>query len=107
MISNIILQANSENTLANKLNEAFNEKPKKAYFFCGSLKENGFKIIEDELIDSEVKSYFIIGIDKKNTTKIMLEDLLRYTNDVYIYSNNQTNEFLGSFICIYFYLSEF
>lgn len=93
MISNVIFQANSENTLAEKLKEAFSEKPKKAYFFCGNLKETGFKLIEDELIDNDVKSYFVIGVDKKNTTKVMLEDILRYTKDVYFYSNNKEVEF--------------
>ncbi len=93
MISNVIFQANSENTLAEKLKEAFIKKPKKAYFFCGNLKETGFKLIEDELIDTDIKSYFVIGIDKKNTTKVMLEDILRYTKDVYFYSNNKEVEF--------------
>lgn len=98
MISNIIFQADNENTLSNKITEAFEQKPKKAYFFCGSLKESGFKIIEDNLIDSNVKSYFAIGIDKKNTTKVMLENILIYTKDVYIFSNNNVNEFLSNII---------
>lgn len=105
MISNVIFQANNENTLSEKLKKAFNEKPKKAYFFCGNLKETGFKLIEDELIDSETKSYFVIGIDKKNTTKVMLEDILRYTNDVYVYSNNYEVEF-SSNIWIFEYSKE-
>lgn len=97
---NLIMQKDNENTLSNEIKKAFENKPKKAYFFCGTLKDTGFKIIEEEMIDSKAKIFFAIGIDKKNTTRSMLEDMLSYTNDVYYYSNNSVKEY-GANICIF------
>lgn len=90
---NLIMQRDNENTLSNEIKKAFENKPKKAYFFCGTLKDTGFKLIEEEMIDSKAKIFFAIGIDKKNTTRSMLEDMLSYTKDVYYYSNNSVKEY--------------
>ncbi len=92
MKTNLMFQ-NEENKLSKNITDLLENNPKKAYFFIGSLKDNGFKIIEDGLIDNKVKSTFVIGIDKKYTTKSMLEDILRYTSDVKFYSNNNVVEF--------------
>lgn len=94
----ILMQKDKENTLSSNLTKSFEEKPKKAYFICSNMKDTGFRIIEEELIDSKVKSTFIIGVDKKNTTKSMLEDILRYTSDVYYYKNNGLVEFNSSIL---------
>lgn len=102
---NLIVQKNEENKFADKLAECFNKNPKKAYFFFGELKDSGFRILEDYLIDSKVKLSFIIGIDKKNTTKLLLENILEYSKDVYYYSNNAMREF-NSNICIFEYTNE-
>ena len=88
-----LLMQNEENTISSEIVKAFESKPKKAYFFMGNLKDTGFRIIEEEMIDSKTKIYFAIGIDKKNTTRVMLEDILRYTKDVYVYSNNNQVEY--------------
>lgn len=88
-----LLMQNEENTISSEIVKAFENKPKKAYFFMGNLKDTGFRIIEEEMIDSKTKIYFAIGIDKKNTTRVMLEDILRYTKDVYVYSNNNQVEY--------------
>lgn len=90
---NLVMQNNNENTLSQQIIKAFENKPKKAYFFCGDLRDTGFKLIEEGIIDSKSKIYFAIGIDKKNTTRGMLEDILSYTKDVYYYSNNAIKEF--------------
>lgn len=101
----LIFQKDGSNTLSENITIAFERKPKKAYFFCSSLKETGFRIIEEEFIDSKTKIYFAIGIDKKNTTRNMLENLLLYTKDIYFYSNNQLVEF-DSNVCIFEYEKE-
>lgn len=93
MQTKIIMQKNGENTLAKSITASFERKPKKVYFFCGNLKETGFRVIEDGLIDSKIKSFFAIGIDKKNTTRGMLEDILKCTKDVFFFSNNGMIEF--------------
>lgn len=88
-----LIMQNNENNISSEIVKAFENKPKKAYFFIGNLKDTGFRIIEEEMIDSKTKIYFAIGIDKKNTTRVMLEDVLRYTKDVYVYSNNNQVEY--------------
>ena len=88
-----LLMQNEENNLSSEIVKAFESKPKKAYFFIGNLKDTGFRILEEEIIDTKTKLYFALGIDKKNTTRVMLEDVLRYTNDVYVYSNNNQIEY--------------
>ena len=93
---------NSNNNFSSKIEENFANNPKKVYIFSGKFKEGGFDILEDEFIDSSAKKYIVIGIDKKNTTKIMLESLLKYTKDVYIFNNNGLIEFDSS-ICIFEY----
>lgn len=105
MQTKLIMQKNKKNTLADAITASFERKPKKIYLFFGNLKENGFKIIEDELFDNKIKPFIVIGIDKKNTTRNMLDDLLSYTNDIYVYSNNSSIEF-NSNICIFEYLNE-
>ena len=99
---NIIMQKENENTLANAISQSLEENAKKAYFFIGNFKETGYKIIEEDLIDTKTKLYFAIGIDKKTTTRSMLDGLLNYTDDVYYYSNNNLNEFVSN-ICIFEY----
>lgn len=89
----LLMQSDEKNKISEKIVEAFAEKPKKAYFFLGTVKDTGFRILEEEIIDSKTKLYFAMGIDKKNTTRVMLEDLLMYTKDVYFYSNNHQIEF--------------
>lgn len=88
-----LLMQNGENSISAEIVKAFEMNPKKAYFFAGNLKDTGFRLIEEEIIDTKTKLYFAIGIDKKNTTRVMLEDILRYTKDVYVYSNNNQVEY--------------
>ena len=102
MKSKLYFQINETNKMSFKIKENFSNKPKRVYIFSGTFKEGGFTILEDEFIDTSAKIYAVIGIDKKNTTKSMLDSFLRYTDDVYVYSNNNLIEFDSS-ICIFEY----
>lgn len=82
-----------EINLAKLIEDEMNKKPKKVYMFVGTLKESGFDIIEESIIDTKAKITLFMGIDKKNTTKGLLDNVLKYTKDVYVYNNNDLNEF--------------
>lgn len=102
---NLIIQKDQNNTFSDTISSAFSKNPKNVYFICGSLKESGFRIIEENFIDCSAKFLFAIGIDKKNTTKSMLEGMLRYTDDLFVYSNNNIIELDGN-IVIFEYAKE-
>ena len=78
----LIFQMDNKNELAYEITETFKKEPKKAYFFCGNIKDPGFRILEEEFIDRKTKIFSAMGIDIKNTTRGILEDILRYTKDV-------------------------
>ena len=73
-------------------NEILNDCSK-AYFVVSDLKESGFEIIEEHIIDTKVSISMLIGINKKNTTKKLLENILEYSKEVYYYDNNKDIEF--------------
>lgn len=100
MNSRLFFQTSDKNTMSSKIIENFEQSPKKVYIFAGTLKEGGFNILEDNFIDSKAKIYIALGIDKKNTTKLMLESLLKYTKEIYIFNNNEIVEFDSS-VCIF------
>ena len=102
MNSKMFFQINNNDTMSSKIEEGFDNSPKRVYIFSGNFKEGGFNILEDYFIDSDAKKYIVIGIDKKNTTKIMLDSLLKFTKDIYVFSNNDLIEFDSS-ICIFEY----
>ncbi len=102
MKSNLMIQIEGNNCIADNLIIASERKPKKLYFFMGSLRETGFDILESCLIDCKAKKHIVIGVDKKNTTKKMLEGLYKYTKNVYVYINNGAVE-LDSNIAIFEY----
>ena len=102
MNSKLFFQIDEIDKISSKITENFEKHPKKVYIFSGAFKESGFKILEEEFIDSKAKIYVAIGIDKKNTTKSMLDSLLTYTKNVYIFNNNQIIEFDSS-VCIFEY----
>ncbi len=102
MNSKMFFQINNNDTILSKIEERFNNSLKRVYIISGNFKEGGFNILEDYFIDSDAKKYIVIGIDKKNTTKIMLDSLLKFTKDIYIFSNNDLIEFDSS-ICIFEY----
>lgn len=96
------VQQNGVNTLKEKFEINSNNDLKKVYMVIGNLKETGSDILEEFLIDLKARKFFIVGIDKKNTTRRMLEDLCKYTKNVYVYNNNYENE-LDSNIFIFEY----
>ena len=96
---NLIIQKDGVNTIESKIKENFKDA-KKVYVIGGTIKETGFNIIEEELLDTDISSYFIFGIDKKNTTKMMLEAALKLTKNVYYYINNSEIEFNSNIIVI-------
>lgn len=100
-----IIQKDKESSLLENLLNSFSEKPKNVYMILGDLKEAGFKLIEEEFIDTKIKLFMAIGINKKNTTRTMLENILEFTKDVYYYSNNDIVEF-DSNICIFEYTNK-
>ncbi len=82
-----------ELNLAKLIDEEMAKKPKKVYMFIGTLKESGFNILEESIIDTKAKLILFMGIDKKNTTKGLLDDILKYTKEIYVYNNNDFKEF--------------
>lgn len=87
------IQKDGENLIKDRLLKESESKPKKAYFFMGNIKESGFDILEECLIDLKAKKLIVIGVDKKNTTKKMLDTLYNYTKSVYVFNNNELVEF--------------
>ncbi len=86
------VQQNGVNTLKEKFELHSNSELKKTYMVIGSMKDTGFDILEEFLIDLKARKYFMVGIDKKNTTRRILEELCRYTKNVYVYNNNYEDE---------------
>ena len=93
MKSILKIQKDSVNTLKEELLAHSNSKLKKTYVVTGTVKESGWDIIEEFLIDLKARKFIALGIDKKNTTKKMLEGLLKYTKNVYVWDNNSEVEF--------------
>lgn len=87
------IQKDGENLIKDTLIKRSEAKPKKVYFYMGNIKESGFEILEECLIDLKARKLIIIGVDKKNTTKKMLDTLLGYTKSIYIHNNNGVVEF--------------
>lgn len=87
------IQKDGENLIKEKLIKRSEEKPKKVYFYMGNMKESGFDILEECLIDLKAKKLIVLGVDKKNTTKKMLDTLYNYTKSVYVFNNNGVVEF--------------
>lgn len=86
------VQNNGVNTLKKRFEQNSNKDLKKVYMLIGNMKESGFDILEEFLIDLKARKFFAVGIDKKNTTRRMLEELCRYTKNVYVFNNNYENE---------------
>ncbi len=87
------IQKDGENLIKDRLIKESEAKPKKVYFFMGNIKESGFDILEECLIDLKARKLIVIGIDKKNTTKKMLNSLYNYTKSIYVFNNNGLLEF--------------
>lgn len=90
------VQKDSVNTLKEAILAHSNSKLKKIYVVASDVKESGYDIIEECLIDLRARKFIAFGIDKKNTTRKMLENVLKYTKNVYVWDNNADVEFNSS-----------
>ncbi len=93
MKSTLKIQKDGVNALKEEILSHSNNKLKKIYIVVSDVKETGYDIIEECLIDLKARKFIALGIDKKNTTRKMLENVLKYTKTVYIWNNNAENEF--------------
>ena len=93
MKSILKIQKDGVNTLKEEILSHSNSKLKKIYVIASSVKETGYDIIEECLIDLKARKFIAFGIDKKNTTRKVLENVLKYTKNVYIFNNNEAVEF--------------
>lgn len=105
MKSILKVQKDGVNTLKEEILSHSNSKLKKIYIIASDIKEAGYDIIEECLIDLKARKFIAFGIDKKNTTRKMLESVLKYTKNVYIWNNNSATEF-NSNIYIFEYEDE-
>lgn len=102
---NLKIQKDSVNTLKEEILKNSNKELKKLYILCSCVKETGYDIIEECLIDLKARKFIAFGIDKKNTTKKMLENVLKYTKNVYVIDNNEEDEYNGN-ILVFEYLDK-
>jgi len=105
MKSILKVQKDGVNTLKEEMLVHSNNKLKKIYIIASDIKETGYDIIEECLIDLKARKFIALGIDKKNTTRKMLENVLKYTKNVYIWDNNSDVEFNAN-ICVFEYEDE-
>ena len=86
------VQKDGVNTLKEEILNHSNKGLKKTYIVISNVKESGYDIVEEFLIDLKAKKNIVMGIDKKNTTKKMLENILSYTRSVAVWDNNEEVE---------------
>lgn len=82
------IQKDGVNTLSEKILNHSNSKLKKIYVVLSDVRETGYDIIEECLIDLKARKFIAFGIDKKNTTRKILESVLKFTKNVYVWDNN-------------------
>ncbi len=82
------VQKDGVNTLKDEILSHSNSKLKKIYILASDIKETGYDIVEECLIDLKARKFIALGIDRKNTTRKMLENVLKYTKNVYVWDNN-------------------
>ena len=99
------IQKDGVNTLKEEILSHSNSKLKKIYVIAGDIKESGYDIIEECLIDLKARKFIAFGIDKKNTTRKILDNVLKYTKNVYVWDNNSEVEF-NSNILVFEYEEE-
>lgn len=99
------IQKDGVNTLKEEILKHSNKQLQKIYVMIGCIKETGYDVLEECLIDLKAKKYIVMGIDKKNTTKKMLDNILSYTKNVYVWDNNEQVE-LSSNIFVFKYEDE-
>lgn len=86
------IQKDGVNTLKEEILKHSNSKLEKLYVVMGNVKESGYDVIEEVLIDLKAKTHIVMGIDKKNTTKKILDNIVTYSRNVYVWDNNEDVE---------------
>lgn len=86
------VQKDGVNTLKEEILAHSNSKLKKIYIVASNVKESGYDVLEECLIDLKARKFIVLGIDKKNTTRKMLENVIKYTKNAYIWDNNSEVE---------------
>ncbi|MBR6614093.1 MAG: hypothetical protein IKK84_04940 [Clostridia bacterium] len=86
------IQKDGVNTLKEEMLKHSNSKLEKMYAVMGNVKESGYDVIEESLIDLKAKTHIVMGIDKKNTTKKILDNIVTYSRNVYVWDNNEDVE---------------
>ncbi|MBR6688944.1 MAG: hypothetical protein IKL68_02895 [Clostridia bacterium] len=86
------IQKDGVNTLKEEILKHSNSKLEKMYAVMGNVKESGYDVIEEALIDLKAKTHIVMGIDKKNTTKKILDNIITYSRSVYVWDNNEDAE---------------
>ncbi len=86
------VQKDGVNTLKEEVLKHSNSKLEKMYLVMGNVKESGYDVIEEALIDLKAKTNIVMGIDKKNTTKKILDNIVTYSKNVSVWDNNEDNE---------------
>ena len=86
------VQKDGVNTLKEEVLKHSNSKLEKMYLVMGNVKESGYDVIEEALIDLKAKTNIVMGIDKKNTTKKILDNIITYSKNVSVWDNNEDNE---------------
>lgn len=99
------IQKDGVNTLKEEILKNSNKDLEKLYIIIGTVKETGYDVIEECLIDLKAKKHIIMGIDKKNTTKKILDNIVSYTKNVYVWDNNDSSE-LSANIFVFEYENE-
>lgn len=84
----LVIQKDGVNTLREEFLNKSNKELKRMYILSGTMKETGFDVIDECLIDNKARKLILLGIDKKYTTRKILEGLYNHTKNVYIYNNN-------------------
>ena len=90
------IQKDGVNTLKDEILLHSNSQLKKIYIVASDIKESGYDIVEECLIDLKARKFIALGIDKKNTTKKMLDSILKYTKNAFVWDNNADIEFKSS-----------
>lgn len=104
MYAKLLVKNKGVNTLKENILGNCNGSLKKLYVVLGTMKETGYEVFEECLIDSKARKLIILGVDKKYTTKKMLESLLKYTKNVHVYAKE--NSELESNIFVFEYLDK-
>lgn len=97
----LLIKNEGESSLKEIFLESCNKDLKKLFVVIGGMKETGFEVLEECLIDLKARKLLVLGLDKKYTTKKMLETLIKYTKSVYVYTKENVELSANIFVFEY------